>query len=142
MVAPNPQTEEDSDKAPNKEANVKSRIGEIEVNPEVTENFGPWMLVRSRVRKPQNSHHPHERKDAQRKGKETAMHGAEVNHDEGWSLIRKSKYAILDLEGEENLVEDYNVDVSGVKEDKKGMVLMVGEKNDPTCKCRIIPPPM
>ena len=83
------------------------------VNPKITENFGPWMLAKRKIHKAPTSLQISVGKDSHGKGKETVKVGLDPTHGEGRSFIRKSKFAVLEMEGEENMVEDLNGNVNG-----------------------------
>ena len=82
-------------------------------NPEVTKNFGPWMLARRRIRKSQNFQNRQESTEVLRKGKEDPKQLVAGNLGAGSNAAGKSKFSILDLEGEENLPRGHDEKDSG-----------------------------
>ena len=71
------------------------------INLEVVEQFGPWMLEKQRICKPQSNQSKLENKTKQQKGKEKVVVKPRANHEEKGALMGKSKFSILDLVGEE-----------------------------------------
>ena len=107
------QTKENSDNDPKSKTSAKAGIEVDMDNPEVTENFEPWMLARRRIRTSQNFQNHQESMEVLRKGKEGPKQFVASNLGAGSSAAEKSKFSILDLEGEENLPRDHDEKDSG-----------------------------
>ena len=110
---PDHRTKENSDKDPKLETSAKAGIEVDMDNPEVTKNFGPWMLARRRIRKSQNFQNHQESTEVLKKGEEDPKQLVAGNLGAGSNVAVKSKFSILDLEGEENLPRGHDEKGSG-----------------------------
>ena len=94
-----------------KERKGKMSVDPYGIHPEVIEPFGPWMLAKRNLRHSLTNQGGMYNKEDYRNVKEKSKDAIGGNHGGAQSAIRGSQFAVLDMVGEENHIEDPNVEV-------------------------------
>ena len=123
--------EDNSSKETPKEGSGKMGTNMQGVNSKVTETFGPWMLAKRTFYRSNMNQGVQGSKEGKRNGNEKAIVVVGDNHGGGRRIIRNSKFAIWDLEGEENLNTNLNVEDGGSFAHQGKLQ----EKEKETCQC-------
>ena len=77
------------------------------INPEIVEDFGPWMLAKRRICRVLITQSNQETLDSWRKRKAKKRAQINNNHEDFMEGVWQSKYSILDLEENKVMEEDH-----------------------------------